>query len=339
MTARHAPALTLPPMALFAFATLAPAALLAAGLAGAMWPWVGLVWMTGLVALLDQMAPGLTVEGAEFPGGDALLVAIAGVHLGLLPFAVWSLGPLSGWAAVALFIGLGLWMGQVAVPAAHELIHRGDRRLFWLGVAVYTAILFGHHASAHRLIHHRHAASREDPNTARKGEGYYRFALRAWIGSFRQGWRAEVGRGRVHPYAVYLGGTALALALAFVLTGWQGVALWLGLSLHAQSQLLLSDYVQHYGLERRRGPDGRLEPVGDRHSWNAPHWFSGAMTLNAPRHSDHHAHPARPFPTLRLPGPRKAPRLPFALPVACTVALLPPLWRRIMHPRLARWQG
>lgn len=339
MTARPAPALSLPPMALFAFATLAPAGLIAAGLAGVVWPWVALLWMTALVVLLDQMAPALAPEGAEFPGGDALLVAVAGVHLGLLPFAVWALGPLSGWAAVALFLGLGLWMGQVAVPAAHELIHRGDRRLFWLGVAVYTAILFGHHASAHRLVHHRHAASAEDPNTARKGEGYYRFALRAWIGSFRQGWQAERGRGRVHPYVVYLGGAGMALALAFALAGWQGVALWAGLSLHAQAQLLLSDYVQHYGLERRRGPDGRLEPVGDRHSWNAPHWFSGAMTLNAPRHSDHHAHPARPFPILRLPGPRKAPRLPFALPVACTVALMPPLWRRIMHPRLARWQA
>jgi alkane 1-monooxygenase len=341
MTARPAPALPLPPMALFAFATLMPAGVLAAGLAGAVWPWAGLLWMTLLVAMLDQLARGtLQEDGAEFPGSDVLLVTIAAVHLALLPYAVWSLGgPLSGWAAVALFVGLGLWMGQVAVPAAHELIHRGDRRLFWLGVAVYTAILFGHHASAHRLVHHRHAASAKDPNTARAGESYYRFAPRAWIGSFRAGWNAERGRRGLHPYAVYLGGAALALALAFGLAGWAGVAVWLGLSLHAQGQLLLSDYVQHYGLTRSRGPDGRLEPVGHRHSWNAPHWFSGAMTLNAPRHSDHHAHPARPFPALRLPGPRDAPRLPCALPLACTVALIPPLWQRMMHPRLARWQA
>ena len=116
-------------------------------------------------------------------------------------------------------------------------------------------------------------------------------------------------------------------------------AVWLALSLHAQSQLLLSDYVQHYGLMRRTLPDGRLEPVADRHSWNAPHWFSAGMMLNAPRHSDHHAHPARPYPALRLPAPDAAPHLPWPLPVCCLVALVPPLWRRMIHPRLAPWRA
>ena len=115
------------------------------------------------------------------------------------------------------------------------------------------------------------------------------------------------------------------------------MAVWAGLGLHATGQLLLSDYVQHYGLRRRVLADGRLEPVGPRHSWNAPHWFSGAMMLNAPRHSDHHAHPARPYPALRLPGAEEAPMLPRALPVCCTIALCPPLWRRMMAPHLARW--
>ena len=111
------------------------------------------------------------------------------------------------------------------------------------------------------------------------------------------------------------------------------------LSLHAQSQLLLSDYVQHYGLLRARLPDGRLEPVGDRHSWNAPHWFSGALMPNAPRHPDHHAHPSRPYPALRLPDPGTAPHLPYALPVCGMAALVPPLWRRMMDPHLQRWRS
>ena len=89
---------------------------------------------------------------------------------------------------------------------------------------------------------------------------------------------------------------------------------------------------------RRRLPDGRLEPVGPRHSWNGGQWLSGHMMLNAPRHSDHHAHPARPYPALRLPGVEEAPRLPLPLPLACMVALVPPLWRRMMRPHLARWR-
>jgi alkane 1-monooxygenase len=141
----------------------------------------------------------------------------------------------------------------------------------------------------------------------------------------------------MHPYAGYLAGQAACLTLAWVIAGGAGVAVWLGLGLHATAQLLLSDYVQHYGLARARLPDGRLEPVGPQHSWNAPHWFSAAMMLNAPRHSDHHAHPGRPFPALRLPA--DAPMLPWPLPLACTLALAPPLWRRRIAPHLARWRA
>ncbi len=118
-------------------------------------------------------------------------LALAAVAL--LPAIVWAVAAsdLSPGARLALFLGAGFWLGQVANPAAHELIHRADRGLFRLGVLVYALLLFGHHASAHRLVHHTHAASLDDPNTARSGEGYYRFALRAWTGSFRRGYAAE----------------------------------------------------------------------------------------------------------------------------------------------------
>lgn len=333
-------------MLLFAIATLAPLPLLALGvLWGGGWTLAGLGYMTVLPLLLDQWPARPDVpEGTEFPAADALLVILALVHLAGLPLAVWLLaGPSALGLAerAALLGGIGLVLGQISVPAAHELIHRGDRRLFSLGRAIYVTLLFGHHASAHRLVHHRHAASPADPNTARRGEGYYRFALRAWAGSFRAGWQAEnaLQRGGVHPYAIYMLGAAASLALAFGLGGMAGLLVWAGLAAHAQSQLLLADYVQHYGLARRLRSDGRPEPVTDAHSWNAPQWFSSAVMLNAPRHSDHHAHPSRPYPALRLPAAEAAPRLPYALPVTCVLALVPPLWRRVMHPRLAAWQA
>jgi alkane 1-monooxygenase len=342
------PARSLPPMALFALASILPLLLIMAGLAGGAWVWLGLLYMTLFTATLDQFLPVLAPdapEGAEFPAADALLVVLGLAHLAAMPVVVWALAGDSGlaaWERVVLFAAFGLWCGQVSNPAAHELIHRGNRWMFRLGAAVYASLLFGHHASAHRLVHHRHAASRKDPNTARRGEGFYRFFLRAWAGSFRAGWLAEEdrrkGRG-LHPYIGYMAVSVLALSIGWLVAGWAGVAVWILLSLHAQSQLLLSDYVQHYGLVRTPLPDGRLEPVGDRHSWNAPHWFSAAVMLNAPRHSDHHAHPSRPYPALRLPEVAAAPRLPYALPVCCVVALVPPLWRRMIHPHLQAWRG
>jgi len=76
--------------------------------------------------------------------------------------------------------------------------------------------------------------------------------------------------------------------------------------------------------------------VDARHSWDAPQPVSALWMLNAPRHSDHHAHPGRIYPALRLgdlatPG---RPVLPRSLPAMATIALIPPLWRRVMDRRV-----
>ncbi len=334
------------PVSLFTLAASSPLVLLALGLAlGGVWPWLALLYMALAAVTLDLVIPWVAADAPEqeFPAADALLVGLGLCCLSALPLLTWAIAGSSGLttpARIALFLAAGLWFGQVGHPAAHELIHR-PRPLFWLGLAMYTALLFGHHTSAHRLVHHRHVATAADPNSAPAGESFYHFLPRAWLGSFVQGFRAETAlraRGTAagpHPYTLYVGGAALCLIVAALLAGLPGVAVWAGLGLHAGSQILLSDYIQHYGLTRAMTPDARPAPVGAAQSWNAPHWFSSALMLNAPRHSDHHAHPARPYPALRLPP--DAPTLPWPLPLAAMIALIPRLWRRRMRPLVARW--
>lgn len=336
-------------MPFFAAATLTPLFLALTGTAlGGGWAWAGFLGMSVLVAFLDrlvQQVPAADPE-AEFPGSDILLVAVVAGGLLLLALTVKAIG--SGafalWERAGMVLATAFYLGQVGNAAAHELIHRQSRALRRLGALHYAAVLFGHHASAHPLVHHVHVATPADPNSARLGEGYWHFAGRAWRGSLRKGFLAERDRlcraGRPwwrHPYAGYLAATWAWGALVFGLGGWRGVAVWIGIGMIATGQLLLSDYVQHYGLARAVRPDGRPEPVSARHSWNSPHPVSSALMLNAPRHSDHHANPARPYPALRLPEP--APMLPRSLPVMGTIALLPPLWRRIMDRRAAAWAG
>ena len=327
-------------VSVFAFATLLPAALL---LVGSVWggPWIwaapvsiGLIWV-----LIDPLTPPRAHQGQEFPGADGLLALLAILQLTHVPLAIWALTTrLEGGDWIAGLIGFGLYFGQIGNPAAHELIHRADPWLRRLGTAVYVALLFGHHVSAHRLVHQTHVATPGDPNSARRGLGYWRFLPRAWIGSFRAGLAAEraliaraPGRRR-NPYGLYVGGAAGLVALAALVFGFWGALIYLVLAAHAQSQLLVSDYVQHYGLRRAKMPDGRYEPVSAMHSWNAAGWYSAAVTLNAPLHSDHHAHPARPYPQLHLPD--GAPLLPAPLPAMALLALVPPLWRKVMDPRL-----
>lgn len=344
---KNIPTLQEPQMFWYAIATLTPAAALAlAYVLGSVWPWLAVGSITLMVLLMDRIPNELPASGRS---GRWLNFLLAGVHLALLFGGVWAIAggsDLSGPGRVASFLALGLYAGQVSNSNAHELIHMAPRFLRLAGATVYVSLLHGHHVSAHLRVHHVHAATDEDPNSARLGEGFWTYALRALRGEFIAGLRADTAqrqRSRArptalsHPYVFYVGGAALGLLLSFGLAGWRGLVVHVGVAAYAQLQLLLSDYVQHYGLRRGLRADGRREPVGPQHSWNAPSWYSGAMMLNAPRHSDHHLRPGRAFPDLSL-DPVKMPMLPRSLPVMATIALVPPLWRRVMDRRAARWQ-
>lgn len=326
---------------LFTMASLGPVPLLGLAVAfGGAWSWAALAYLTVFAALLDSLIGAVEAEdGSEFPAAELLSVALAVVQFPLLAAVVWRLGQgLSLAGALPLFLAAGLFIGQIGNANAHELIHRSHRGKRRLGRWVFISVLFGHHASAHPLVHHVHVATQNDPNSARAGEGYYRFLLRAWAGSYVEGFKAERHRShKMHPYAAYSAGAVLCLALALALGGWLGLSAFLALALFAQAQLIMSDYVQHYGLQRR-AQGGKPEPVGEAHSWNAPHVFTSHMMLHAPRHSAHHARPAVRYHDLTLPQPGEAPLLPHSLPVMSLIALVPPLWHWMMLPRLAYWQ-
>ncbi len=344
------------PLRPFLVATLAPVPfLLTAAAFGGVFSLLALLWMTGVLYAIDEILKRRGVAGPEpLPAGmaDRLSVVLAVLHFALLFLAVWALSGAAGFGVlswVATLLAFGLWFGQVSNANAHELIHRSDRRLFRLGMWVYISLLFGHHTSAHRLVHHRFVATVDDPNTAAEGEGFWLFAARAWPGAFVAGYEMEEHRragratggirGRVwgmNPYTIYAAGGMGFVAVMLTLFGFDGLLAYLLLCAHAQLQILLADYVQHYGLLRRELPSGALEPAGAQHSWDAPHPFSGLMMLNAPRHADHHAHPSRRWPELRLSPEGRAPLLPHSLPLMATSALVPPLWHRVMDRRLAR---
>lgn len=327
-------------MWLFTFATLLPTALLiAAAIFGGAWVAIALLTITVFTWRVDKLTPSAADPGAEFPSGDTLSATLALLHLPMLTLAVWAIGGGSGLGIIerlGLLISYGLFFGQVGHPNAHELIHRPNRWLRRLGKMVYATLLIGHHTSAHPLVHHVHVATERDPSSAPRGQGFWRFAPQCWLGGFRAGLDAEnkryANRSQLaHPYLHYTLIALITLGCAGLM-GLGPLLALLAVAGYAQIQIMLADYVQHYGLRREVLENGRIEPVGPQHSWNTPHRYSSAMMLNAPRHSDHHLNPTRPYPGLRLD--HQMPLLPFALPTMAVIALWPRLWRRIMDPRL-----
>lgn len=336
-------------MAWYAWASLFPAVLIAlACLTGGPLAYAPVVAATLLVFGVDRVTrlrlrPRVDTRAQNC--AQFLCVALGVVHFLLLALGVHALSggtPLTLSEGIALFLALGIFFGQISNSNAHELIHSRNRFLYGLGVAIYVSLLFGHHVSAHLRVHHVWVATDRDPNSARLGEGFYRFWIRAWKGSFRAGLAAE-NRLRAqeanplwrHPYTLYCVGALGTFLIALTYSGLAGALALVALAIYAQMQLLISDYVQHYGLRRTILATGKAEPVAVQHSWNAAPWYSGAMMLNAPRHSDHHLHPSRPFPALRMRR-KLVPTLPSTFPLMGLVATIPPLWRRIMDPKVQK---
>ena len=131
-------------------------------------------------------------------------------------------------------------------------------------------------------------------------------------------------------YAVYLG-------VAYALAGWFGVKLFILQAFVAILLLENINYVEHYGLMRRPLGLGRYEPVQPHHSWNASHRLTNYFLINLQRHSDHHTEPDAPVSALQHYDEAQAPQLPFGYPAMLLIALVPPLWFRLMNPKVLDW--
>lgn len=328
---------------LFAIASLLPAGLIImAALAGGILPLAAFLSITIWVVLMDRFGPLFDASSKRLKG---LPTTVGLLHFAALGMTLWAVGhsqTLTPSDKTVLVMTMGLFAGQVSNACAHELIHRPDRGARRLGTAIYCSILNGHHVSAHLLVHHVFAGTDRDPNSAPLGRGFYRFFLDATRAEYVVGLKAETERNGhrgvlAHPYLMYTSGALTSVFSAWLIGGGWAIIALVALSIHAQAQLLLSDYVQHYGLRRCKDGMGRTEPMGPQHSWNAPHSYSSALMLNASRHSDHHMHPARHFTDLRLD--RQMPTLPRSMTVMAAIALIPPLWRKTMDHRAAEWSG
>jgi alkane 1-monooxygenase len=223
--------------------------------------------------------------------------------------------------------------------AAHELIHSRQRGERIYGLVMLAALLDMQFAISHTQGHHRRPATFEDPATARRGESLYAFWLRSVSGQAREAWAFETQRLVRAGRAPFGPGNRLLLWFAIeaaIVAGvaafsWRALGFFLAQAMLAILLLESFNYVAHYGLVRRRRPDGRLEPLSPRHSWNSVRRMNNASLFNMGRHADHHRFSARPYNELEvLEG---GARLPCGYAGVILMALIPPLWRKVMDPR------
>ena len=256
----------------------------------------------------------------------------------------WSMGILSG----------------IGIVVAHELGHKSSRLEKRLAKALLHPTFYGHFTQEHNLGHHLMVSTPEDPASSRFRESFWRFYPRTVIGTFRKNlalerqrlaragkgswslanatWR-NVGFPVVLTAAAYAAGALLAPEAPGLLDLGAGPSAALVVVVQAVlgfSLLEIVNYLEHYGLERRKLPNGKYERVTPLHSWNSNHLVTNGFLYHLQRHSDHHAWPARRYQTLRnFP---EAPQLPTGYAGMIWLAAVPPLWFRVMDRRVLEFR-
>jgi alkane 1-monooxygenase len=248
---------------------------------------------------------------------------------------------------IVLFFGMGVVSGTIGINYSHELMHQKPAIERLLADLLLASVLYGHFRSEHLRVHHLYVGTARDPVTARYNEGFHRFFPRVVPQCFMSALRAEAAmlarRGlppehRSNPFWRYLVLQVGMLVLAYLVGGPMGPLLFIWQAFVAIWQLELVNYIEHYGLTRRHLGDGKYEHVLPRHSWNAAHRASNWLLINLQRHSDHHYKPDRRFPLLQTYGTDEAPQLPYGYPVMTALAMVPPVWKRVMNKRVKEWR-
>jgi alkane 1-monooxygenase len=248
----------------------------------------------------------------------------------------------SGWQVVLLAALIGLYFGQVGIIVAHELMHRSDRFDHWLADLLLITVTYPHFSIEHVHGHHIRVATPEDPASARLNESLYAFQVRSITGGFTHAWAIEAERlghqnkrwltleNRMIQYGVLV---ALYYAAALYFCGLLGLLAVAVQSAFAVFSVETANYMQHYGLQRKKLTNGRYEKTGVQHAWNWETRFSGWYFLNLGRHSEHHRFGTRRYELLTVE--KGQPTLPGGLMSMYLTALIPPLWFAVMNPRVA----
>lgn len=238
-------------------------------------------------------------------------------------------------------LSMGLMNGVFGVNVAHELGHRNTLMEKLMAKTMLSSTLFLHFYIEHNRGHHRNVGTPQDPASARRGENLYAFWFRTVRHSFLSAWRIVAKERERKKRAVWSLGNemiqylileVLIVAAVFYLFGMQTGLLFLASALMGILLLETVNYIEHYGLSRKMINTHRYEDVNPIHSWNSDHIMGRLVLFELTRHSDHHYDPSKPYQILDSLPPSS--QLPTGYPGMMLLSLLPPLWFRVMNPRL-----
>ena len=248
---------------------------------------------------------------------------------------------LSWFELAGLTLSVGGLTGALGITIGHELGHRLEPVAKFASTLMLWTVGYLHFQIEHNKGHHSRVGTDADPASARRNQSLYAFIPQTVFGGVASAWKFETndlakrGRGAWHPsnrVLISLAAWPVLAVAGFAFAGWQGVVLMMGQAVFAIFLLEAVNYVEHYGLRRRALPDGGFERFNRNHAWDSPRRFTNIILFNLQRHSHHHQDVLREWQGLEFDN--DGPVLPASYPAMIVVALIPPLFRALIHPRL-----
>jgi alkane 1-monooxygenase len=318
-----------------------------------LWVFLALVYTFGIIPLAELFFQGseknLSQAEEELARKDwkydLLVWSVVPIQFATMYFFLQRISDpsLKMWEMAGIIIAFGISCGILGINVAHELGHRSTTHEQLMSKMLLLTSLYMHFYIEHNRGHHKNVSTDEDPASARYGENIYAFYFRSVKDSWLSAWKIENERLKsanqnfisIHNQMLVFQVIQLFLLVA-IIWFWNWKVMLCFVAAAAIGFLLLEtvNYIEHYGLRRKKIGSERYERVMPTHSWNSNHPVGRIMLFELTRHSDHHYISSRKFQILRHLD--ESPQMPTGYPGMMVLSLFPPLWFKVMHAELTK---
>lgn len=320
---------------------------------GGWFTWSGIIYAFVLVPLLDELIPSSVHNMSKIEEDvakkdriyDYLIYMIVPIQYFLVFFSMYrlSLGEFTWIEYIGYISALGLACGVFGINVAHELGHRSKGYEQFLSKALLLTSLYMHFFIEHNRGHHKNVSTPDDPASSKEGEIVYFFWIRSVIGGYLSAWHIENERLNKQGKSAFSIGNEMIwyhliqvsfVAALYFIFGLIPMLCFIASAIFGFLLLETVNYIEHYGLRRKKNEFGAWEKTLPIHSWNSNHPFGRILLFELTRHSDHHYIANRPYQILRHFD--ESPQMPTGYPGMMVLSLFPPLWFYVMGKEIKK---
>ena len=323
---------------------------------GGPWVFVAPIYVFVLIPLLELILPysEANLEKAEEEIAkkdvkyDLMVWSVVPLQYGLLFFFLNRVNDasLTWWELTGMIFSFGIACGVLGINVAHELGHRNTWYEQTMSKMLLLTSLYTHFFIEHNRGHHKNVSTDEDPASSRRGETIYAFYIRSVRDSWFSAWHLEGERLKKTNTSFWsLQNEMLVLQIIQVvfvaaiglIWGWKAMLFFIASATVGFLLLETVNYIEHYGLRRKKIDGAYYEKVMPVHSWNSNHPIGRIMLFELTRHSDHHYMASRKYQVLRHFD--DSPQMPTGYPGMMVLSFFPPLFFSVMHKQIEKYRA